>query len=147
MEPGKLGKVATLAKIDEEKSSRVLKVSQRGHQLKCDQLEQLIEYKQEYENRFSADGQNSVAARQLQDYRMFLGKLNQAISQQRNDVQLSEQKLDSDRTLWLSRTQRHSALNHLLEQEQEAVKQAVLRVEQKESDEDTLARRMRAENA
>jgi len=140
MDVGKIGKVALVAKTIEQKSAKALKQGQQSYQQKQTQLEQLKTYKQEYEDKLGVLGQQGIAARQLQDYRLFLSNLNHAIDQQSDDVQASHQNIDDLRTQWLSESRRKTALNHLVDQQHQKDIQAREKIEQKESDESTLAR-------
>lgn len=140
MDVGKIGKVASVAKTTEQKSAKALQQGQQSHQQKQEQLDQLKTYKQEYEDKLGVMGQQGIAARQLQDYRLFLSKLNHAIDQQSEDVQVSHQDLGDLRTHWLSESRRKTALDHLVDQQHQKNIQTREKVEQKESDELTLAR-------
>lgn len=140
MDVGKIGKVASVAKTVEQKSAKAFKLGQQSYQQKQAQLDQLKTFKQEYEDKLGVMGQQGIAARQLQDYRLFLSKLNHAINQQSEDVQISHQKLDNLKTQWCSESQRKTALDHLVDQEHQRDIQARDKAEQKESDEAVLAR-------
>ena len=142
MKRGKMDKVAAVAKIDEQKSASELGAILQSHQQKQDQLEQLKQFKADYEKTLGTAGSKGIAAKQLQDYRLFLYKLSQAIDQQAKEVEGSQLELDEVRTQWLSKSQRTSALDHLVDQQNKAVKVARDKAAQKESDENTLARRL-----
>lgn len=142
MKPGKMDKVAAVAKLEEQKSARELSVRQQNHQQKCDQLEQLVQFKEGYELTLGEKGGEGMAARQLQDYRLFLSKLSQAIEQQTRDVQESEKNLSMMRAQWLSDSQRKSALDHLVDERQKEQVKIRDKIEQKESDEHPVNRRM-----
>ena len=94
MDVGKIGKVAAVAKTTEQKSAKALQQSQQSFQQKQEQLDQLKNFKQEYEDKLGVMGQEGIGARQLQDYRLFLSKLNLAIDQQAEEVQASEKKAE-----------------------------------------------------
>ena len=140
MDAGKINTVAAVAKSTEQKSAKAFKVSQQGHQQHCEQLTQLQTFKQEYETRLGVIGEQGMDARQLQDYRLFLNKLNQAIEKQSEEVQASEESLGKTREQWLSESRHRSALDHLVDQRHKQHVQARDKAEQKESDEKTLTR-------
>ncbi|MCB1667000.1 MAG: flagellar export protein FliJ [Porticoccaceae bacterium] len=142
MDGGKIGKAATYAKTVEQKSARELQLNQQGHLQKQQQLDQLLQFKQEYEDRLGSMGQHGIAARQLQDYRLFLSKLNQAISQQLQDVQKAEENLEEAREQWKEEAKRTSAFDHLVEQHRRLQIEAQNKAEQKTADEETLARQL-----
>jgi flagellar FliJ protein len=139
---GKIGKVAAVAKIDERRSGRELGAILQSHQQKQAQLEQLIQFKADYETTLCSAGGKGIAARQLQDYRLFLHKLSDAVDQQVKQVEDSQLKLDEVRTQWLSKSQRTSALDTIVDEQNKAAKAARNKAAQKESDENTLARRL-----
>jgi flagellar FliJ protein len=140
MNNGKVDKAARFARSAQDQSAQSLKASQHNHQQKCTQLEQLQQFKREYETRLETLGEQGIEARQLQDYRNFLHKLNQAIDQQNVEIHSAEHDVDAARQQWLSKSQRSSALDHLVDQQQLRVRQAQDKSEQRESDEASLTR-------
>lgn len=145
MDSSKIGKVAAVAKSAEQRSARALKASQHSHQQKCAQLEQLQQFKSEYETRLEQMGESGMASRQLQDYRRFLGKLNQAIEQQAGEIQSSGEDLQVSRENWLAESRRSSALAQVVDQQNLRRQQAQDKAEQKVSDEMSLIRSSRPE--
>lgn len=142
MDVGKMGKVASVAKVTEQKSAKALKQGQQSYQQKQQQLDQLKNFKREYEDKLGVMGEQGIAARQLQDYRLFLSKLNHAIDQQSEDVKSSQQSLEDLQGQWLSESRRRTALDHLVDQQHKKDVQHQEKMEQKESDESSLVRMM-----
>jgi flagellar FliJ protein len=140
MDVGKIGKVAAVAKTTEQKSAKALQQSQQSFQQKQDQLDQLKNFKQEYEDKLGVMGQEGIAARQLQDYRLFLSKLNFAIDQQAEEVQASEKNLAGMRNQWISESRRKTALDHLVDEQHKKDIQTQESTEQKESDAASMTR-------
>lgn len=140
MDVGKIGKVAAVAKTTEQKSAKALQQSQQSFQQKQDQLDQLKNFKQEYEDKLGVMGQEGIAARQLQDYRLFLSKLNFAIDQQAEEVQASEKNLEGMRNQWISESRRKTALDHLVDEQNKKDIQTQESTEQKESDAASMTR-------
>lgn len=140
MRQDKMEKVAAVAKMVEQKSAVDLGQSVADHAGKRDQLQQLLEFKADYEGTLAEKSKVGISASQLQDYRLFLTKLNQAISQQTQQVQSAEEDLAAVRAQWIDKSQRKSALEHLVEERQ--IEQLRLRekAEQKESDERSMQR-------
>lgn len=141
MKTDKVRQVAIIAKSDEQKSALAFRKSQQHHRQNCDQLDQLITYKREYETNLGTLGDQGIAARQLQDYRLFLRKLDQAIESQAETVQHALKDVDLAREQWLSRARHKSSLDTLLDRRRSEWVQAAEKAEQKESDESSLARR------
>ena len=141
MDAKKIGKVAIVARSAEQKTTRALQESHRHHQQKSDQLDQLIAFKREYESNLGQVGGAGIAARQLQDYRLFLSKLDQSIEQQAQAVELSLKDLGLAREDSLATARHRSSLDKLLDQRHLESRQGAAKAEQKESDEDSLVRR------
>lgn len=137
----KIDKVATVAKFAQNKSARTLKERKQGHEQKTAQLEQLVQFRREYEAKLGAAGGEGMAARQLQDYWLFMRKLNLAIEQQKLEVSAAGESLGEVRDQWLAESQRTSALDHLVDIQRREQLLSRNRTEQKQSDEDTLSRR------
>ena len=132
--------VAAVAKIEARKSAQEFSESQKTHREKLAQLEQLIQFKEDYERSFNARSSEGMDARQLQDYRLFLSRLNEAIAQQSSEIQGSEQNLQASRDEWVSKTQRNQALDQLVEDRHRERLRAREKLEQKRLDDDSLAR-------
>lgn len=142
----KIDTVATVAKFAQDKSARTLKERKQAHQQQSAKLEQLVQFRLEYEVKFGAAGGEGIAARQLQDYWLFMRKLNLAIEQQKLEVQAAEVGLGEVREQWVADAQRTSALDHLVDSQRREQLLSQSRTEQKQSDEDTLSRRGASRN-
>lgn len=96
------------------------------------QLEQLIEYRSEYNNgRVSV----SLSAIQLRDYQVFLNKLNQSIDQARINIINKKQQCEQQKLNWLKTRSRSKALDAVIVKYQMQEAQIEARIEQKEQDE------------
>lgn len=140
MKRNKMDKVAAVAKIAEQQSARELGVVQQSHEKKRDQLDQLVQFKNDYEASLGAAAEKGMAAKQLQDYRLFMSKLNHAIDKQVAEVEVTEQSLEDVRAEFISKSHRTSALEKLLETQHREQLLAREKIEQNEADENTLAR-------
>lgn len=140
MRQDKMEKVAAVAKIVEQQSAVDLGESVQNHAGKRDQLEQLLQFKADYEQALAEKSRVGITASQLQDYRLFLAKLDHAIAQQTQNVQSAEQDLAEVRAQWIDKSQRKSALEHLVEERQKEQQRLREKAEQKESDERSMQR-------
>lgn len=96
------------------------------------QLEQLIEYRSEYnKGRVSI----SLSAIQLRDYQVFLNKLNQSIDQARINIINKKQLCEQQKLNWLKTRSRSKALDAVIVKYQMQEAQIEARIEQKEQDE------------
>ncbi|WP_461520231.1 flagellar export protein FliJ [Porticoccus sp.] len=143
MASDKLDKVALLADSRERQSAGQFKEKQQSLQSQQAQLQQLLQFKQEYETRLGNYSEKSIPARQLQDYRLFLGKLNQAIEQQQGIVSEAVLHVDDARQHWQDQAVHKSAMGQLLDKREHERQCAFERAEQLEADEKVLAKRVR----
>ena len=141
MKREKMAQVARLAKFEELQSARELNAVQTSHEQKRAQLDQLMQFKRDYEETLGKVGGEGMAAKQLQDYRLFLSKLNEAIAAQESEVQSDQESLALVRSQWLTKSQRTEALDHLVDEQVRTQLQAREKAAQRESDENALARR------
>ena len=96
------------------------------------QLEQLIEYRSEYNGgRISLN----LSATQLKDYQTFLNKLNQSIEQARMNILHHKQICEQQKLKWLKTRSRSKALDAVIVKYQMQEAQIEARIEQKEQDE------------
>lgn len=136
----KIGRVAGVAQAATKKSATQLSLSQQRHQASCDQLAQLEQFKREYEQKLETMSEKGMPARQLQDYRVFLANLNQAIEQQFKESEVAQRGVDSAREHLLEKTQRSSSLDQLVERVQSKHRQDQDKAEQRDADEKSMAR-------
>ena len=74
---------------NERESARVLAELQKRVLAAEQRYQELIRYRDDYTQQFASGGSLSVA--RLQDYRIFLGRLNQAVEQQQQLVERAQQ--------------------------------------------------------
>lgn len=136
----KMDKVVAVAKIAEQHSARELHTARQSHQKARDQLQQLVQFKQDYETNFGSAVEKGMAANQLQDYKLFMGKLSEAIDKQAGVVEAAEQGLEDVQAQWITKSHRKSALEQLLQNQHRQRLLARDKVEQKEADENSMTR-------
>ena len=96
------------------------------------QLEQLIEYRCEYN---SQRENKQVNALQLRDYQLFLNKLNASIEQARYTVEEKKQTCEQQKLIWLKTRSRSKALDAVIVKYQMEEAKVQARIEQIEQDE------------
>lgn len=135
MRSNKLDPVLILAQSREKQAAASIRRSlQHARQLR-EQLQQLEQYRNEYEARFSAACASGIHPRILEDYRLFLAKLNQAIERQAEQISVADSKHQQTRARWTQLWQRKNAVEQLVEHEQCAQMERLEQLEQKASDE------------
>ena len=96
------------------------------------QLEQLIEYRAEYDaSRLNA----GYSANQLRDYQIFLDKLNLSIEQARMMIEQKKVHCEQQKLIWLKHRSRSKALDAVIVKYRLQEAQIQARIEQKEQDE------------
>jgi len=96
------------------------------------QLEQLIEYRAEYDSSRLNTGFNAT---QLRDYQLFLDKLNLSIEQARQIIEQRKYQCEEQKIQWLKTRSRSKALDAVIIKYQLQEAKIQLRIEQKEQDE------------
>jgi flagellar FliJ protein len=105
------------------------------------QHEQLLDYRAEYEARWSAQFQQGGTMDILLHYRSFMQRLDQALQMQARQAAQAEARLAQARHELLDSERRVASVRKLLERRQAELAHAGRRREQKQTDE--LAQRMR----
>lgn len=97
--------------------------------------DELQGYRRQYLQRFQQVGSQGLGVGQLNEYRVFLARLDQALEQQQQILERCRQELARCQQHWLARRQEKKAVEKLAERRAEAALRSALRREQKESDE------------
>lgn len=124
---------------------RLLRAAEGARQ----QAQQLLDYRSEYQQRWSTQFRHSGTVAILQCYQGFMERLNGAIEQQDAAVARSQAQLDAARQALLERETRVAAIRKLIERRQAQAEAAQQRRDQKATDEQAsrLAWNRRAEGA
>lgn len=79
-----------------------------------DSLNALLAYRNEYRRRFHSGNEHGVDAGKLRDYRVFLGRLADAINQQQQRVYRAQADYQEQRRRWLASREKQRALDKVL---------------------------------
>lgn len=134
--------VTRVAKNREREAARhfvKMQETVREHQLRLDEL---LAFREEYAQRLKAEG-GAVRAGQLQDFRVFLQRLDRAIQDQQGALEGLQRELERRRAGWTAARTRHDAMDKVVDRYRRAERQRDERREQAESDEH--ARRMHSD--
>ena len=93
---------------------------------------ELLRYREDYTQQFANGGSLTVA--RLQDYRIFLDRLNQAVDQQQQAVVRAQQDCEKQRQCWMEIRSRVQALGKVVTRYRVEERSDTERREQKESD-------------
>ena len=98
-------------------------------------LTELERYLGEYQKQLTQRAAQGIGVLDLRDYQAFMGRLNDAIRQQRVVVQRACAERDAERTRWQEAARRAKAIDHVVDQWQLQERIASDRREQIEIDE------------
>jgi len=128
-------RIQPIAKHAEQLQQQAVQIFVAAQQAVVDaqlQLEQLINYRNEYSHSRVTPGSNAT---QLRDYQLFLNKLNQSIDQARLNILNKKQLCEQQKINWLKTRSRSKALDAVIVKYQIQEVQIEARIEQKEQDE------------
>jgi flagellar FliJ protein len=101
-------------------------------------LDQLQAYRHEYSAGLDARLREGLPAYQVQDFRLFLAKLQRAIQAQAEEVARRQRAWEAEHEHWLDLRQREQALGVLEQRHERSEAQLEARREQKQQDEFAL---------
>jgi len=135
MSPSKrLSPVQRVAQSREQKAARIMGESQKHLQAEETKLLQLKQYHAEYLARFETAARKGLSSAQMQEYRAFLDKLDQAIGQQERVVAARKHDHSNRQDDWRETHSRTQALDKVVRRYRKQEQQSADRQEQKESD-------------
>jgi len=114
----KLQPIANLAKQNERGAARDHGNVLRELQQQENQLNELINYRNQYIDSFNTAGANGIPAIQFQDYTLFLHRLDDAIKQQQQMVANGQVSCDQSKSKWLDKRNKSKMVNKVVEKRQ-----------------------------
>ncbi len=128
-------RIQPIAKHADQKQQQAVQIYVAAQQVVTNaqqQLEQLIEYRAEYNsNTISGDTNTTM----LRDYQLFLAKINQSIEHAKHNIQHQQQLCEQEKLNWLKTRSRSKALDAVIAKYKQTEAQIEARIEQKEQDE------------
>lgn len=128
----KLQPVADLAKQNERTAARHHGTVLRELEQHENQLNELLNYRDQYLNALKTAGQTGLSAIQLQDYRLFLRRLDDAIKQQQLNVNTERQNCESSQNKWMDKRNRSKMINKVVNNRKKIEEQDAGKREQRE---------------
>ena len=128
----KLQPVANLAKLNERNAAKLHGSVLRELEKQENQLDELINYRNQYLNAFKTASEAGLSAVQMQDYRIFLQRLDDAIQQQQQNVINGQQSTQSSQAKWMDTQNQSKMINKVVENRQQDENQQVKKREQRE---------------
>lgn len=126
-----------LEKIEHERD-RALEVelkAQRALKAAKAQVEELMRYQGDYEQRWQLQAQQGQTVEVVQCHQNFMQQLNRAIVYQNQVIERAQAAVEKARAVLLEREKRAASIQKLVERKRHETERAALRVEQKTTDE------------
>lgn len=127
--------VQRVAESREQAAVHKLGQSQQFLDAQRTKLEELCAYRDQYSAAFQTSGGQGLDANRLQDYRVFLARLNEAIRQQEANITQCTCQHEQTRQQWVETRSHHQAIGKVIERFQSEEQKDQDRLEQKEQDE------------
>ena len=127
--------VQRVAETREQAAVQKLGESQQCLEAQRIKLEELCRYRDQYSESFRTSGGQGLDANRLQDYRVFLARLNEAIRQQEDILAQCTRDHEQTRQQWIQTRNHHQAIDKVVENYRSEEQKARDRHEQKEQDE------------
>lgn len=124
-----------LSQLRLDQATRTLGELISGQQEATQRLEVLMQYREEYQNRFLDSARDGIGRDAWHNYRAFLDRLDAAVAQAKEMVATSERRTAAGQQEWLSKRGRVKAFDTLAQRHQSRVDYAESRQEQKAFDE------------
>ncbi|EMR14277.1 flagellar protein FliJ [Methylophaga lonarensis MPL] len=135
----KLSPVVKMASQAVEQAARGLAEANAVLQRDQQQLDSLLQYREEYLQRFRRADPMHMPAQKALELRAFLAQLDQAITLQEQQIQRSRKIVNQHQQHWQEKRQREQAVQTLVTRYQIEQRQQLSRKEQSEADEHSMA--------
>lgn len=126
-------RLAELAKTEERRECEELGRLQQSLNQDKKRLDDLETYRKEYSQRFSSA--QKVAPARWQDYQNFLQRIDDAMMDQRNNIQVGKQARDAHRQRWLVKRQKLESIERVVDRFQKSEDSSAERKQQQSQDE------------
>ena len=124
-----------------EAAERLLRMLRRKEDESRRRLEELRGYRVEYQARLAGQGRNGMHIQLFQDYHAFLGKMEQAVGQQENELEQASARWHQAHVAWMELRQRVRAYETLAKRHAESENLREEKRDQRQTDELSATRR------
>ena len=115
----KLEPIAKIRKQQELNAGRLHGESIRQAEKQQKQLEELMTYREQYSQSFLSASQSGLSAIQMQAYRIFINRLDEAIKQQQQYVNNDQQKCEISQKEWMNKRSECKMIDKIVENRQQ----------------------------
>lgn len=128
----KLQPIARIRKQQELNAGRLHGESIRQAEKQQKQLDELISYRDQYEKSFLSASQSGLSVVQMQEYRLFINRLDEAIKQQKQFVNNDQGKCEVSQKEWMNKRSKCKMIDKIVENRQQTEHQEKEKSEQRE---------------
>ena len=130
----KLQPVAKIRKQQERNAARLHGDTMRQAEQQQKQLNELITYRNQYLKAFHSAAESGLSAVQMQDYRLFINRLDVAIEQQKQSVSNGQKECEISQEKWIDKRSRSKMIDKVIENRKQIENKIMEKCEQRESD-------------
>ncbi|HEB55753.1 MAG TPA: flagellar export protein FliJ [Gammaproteobacteria bacterium] len=130
----KLDPIAKINRQHEQNAGRRHGETLRNMQQQQKQLEELINYRDYYTKAFLSASEAGISVVQMQEYKLFISRLDEAIALQTNQVTNVQNHCEISQKDWMQKRNKRRMIEKAIENRQHAEQKALDRREQKEQD-------------
>lgn len=131
----RLTPVSQVAEKRERDAVKVMSDCQRAVDEHEKRLAELYTYREEYRNRMQAAGREGIDPGKLNDYTVFIRKLDDAIEFQKKEISASKLTYEQKKSEWMALRTRSQALDKVVDKYKKEEQIQKDKQEQKETDE------------
>ena len=128
----KLQPIADIRKQQEQNAGRAHGESIRQVEQQQNQLNELITNRNQYTKAFQSAAKSGLSAIQMQEYRFFINRLDEAITQQEQHVINGQNRCKVSQQEWMTKRSKRKIINKVVESRELAENQRREKNEQKE---------------
>ncbi|VAW54136.1 hypothetical protein MNBD_GAMMA06-116 [hydrothermal vent metagenome] len=128
----KLQPIAKINKQQERNAGRVHGEAIRQAESQQKQLDELINYRKHYLKTFQLASEAGLTVIQMQEYKLFINRLDDAITQQEQHVSNNQSKCENSQKEWMNKRNQYQIMNKVIENRQQIENQKIEKREQRE---------------
>jgi flagellar FliJ protein len=128
----KLQPIAKINKQQERNAGRLHGETMRQAEQQQKQLDELINYRDHYSKAFQAASEAGLSVVQMQEYKLFINRLDDAISQQRQQVNNGQSRCETSQKEWMQKRSECQKIDKVIENRQQVEHQEMKKREQRE---------------
>jgi len=130
----KLQPIAKINKQQERNAGRLHGETIRQAEQQQKQLDELINYRDHYSKAFRAAGELGLSVVQMQEYKLFINRLDEAILQQKQFVNVGQTQCEASQKEWMHQRNRCKMIDKVIENRQQVEQQEMKKREQREQE-------------